>query len=585
MLGRELSSAPRRPKYFFTRSLYVLALFTLMASAWQLLAGTQTVRNLGDLARFGAAVFAILSALQLAVLVFLAAMGAASAVALEKDRRTLELLLLTRMTNSELVLGKLFASLLQPLSMALAALPAFMIWALLGGVSFAQIARVEGVTALAIVAAGSLGSTVALWREKTFQSLAITALALVAWTATWEALAWEFPTARNLGLTTREWAATFSPWQALLAAGQANVSWDAEQAAWGDSTTRYLLAVGGLTIAVNLLAIRKVRHWNPTREVRLGPAFDEESWTAAAERKSAATRAATEASRPVWDNPILWREIRTWAYGRKTLVIHAAYLVLFGFAAGWLVTLAHGVDRLSLWTAAQPLAPLAVLSLVLINAQAVTSLTSERDARALDLLLVTDLTPREIVFGKLGGIIYNCKEMILAPASLVIYLLFARAIDLEHAFYLLVAWGVMTLFVATLGIHVGVNYANSRTAAAVSLGTVFFLFVGVAVCMRIMVAFSGSFQGQFAPFLGCNVGGGAGLLAALGTRNDSAAIRWASFACPFATFYILTSLLLNISVGPFLVLLGAYGFMTIAMLIPALYEFDVATGRAQVGEE
>ena len=63
--------------------------------------------------------------------------------------------------------------------------------------------------------------------------------------------------------------------------------------------------------------------------------------------------------------------------------------------------------------------PLLLLSLVLVNAQAVTSLTSERDARALDLLLVTDLTPKEIVFGKLGGVFYNTKEMVLLPMLLV----------------------------------------------------------------------------------------------------------------------------------------------------------------------
>ena len=62
------------------------------------------------------------------------------------------------------------------------------------------------------------------------------------------------------------------------------------------------------------------------------------------------------------------------------------------------------------------------LSLVLVNAQAVTSLTSERDGKALDLLLVSDLTPREFVFGKLGGAFYNTKEMVLLPAVLCGYL-------------------------------------------------------------------------------------------------------------------------------------------------------------------
>ena len=49
--------------------------------------------------------------------------------------------------------------------------------------------------------------------------------------------------------------------------------------------------------------------------------------------------------------------------------------------------------------------PLFLLSLILVNAQAVTSLTSEKDAKALDLLLVSDLSPKEFVYGKLGGVL------------------------------------------------------------------------------------------------------------------------------------------------------------------------------------
>ena len=41
-------------------------------------------------------------------------------------------------------------------------------------------------------------------------------------------------------------------------------------------------------------------------------------------------------TRRVWDNPIIWREIRTWAYGRKTLFMRLAYLLLFALAAGGL---------------------------------------------------------------------------------------------------------------------------------------------------------------------------------------------------------------------------------------------------------
>jgi hypothetical protein len=193
--------------------------------------------------------------------------------------------------------------------------------------------------------------------------------------------------------------------------------------------------------------------------------------------------------------------------------------------------------------------------------------------------LVTDLTPKEIVFGKLGGVFYNTKEMVLLPMALCACLWFWRAISLENLAYLLGGLTALYLFVAVLGVHAGINYVSSRTAIAASLGTVFFHFVGVALCMRMMEAFSGSFQAQLQPFLAFMLGGGVGLYVALGARNPSTAIGVASFLCPFATFYAITSFRMDYTLGVFLVMVAAYGFTTAAMLVPAIYEFDVATGR------
>ncbi len=52
----------------------------------------------------------------------------------------------------------------------------------------------------------------------------------------------------------------------------------------------------------------------------------------------------------MWDNPIIWREMRTWAYGRKILVVRLAYLVLFALAAAglYLEAPAAGSDLIAL---------------------------------------------------------------------------------------------------------------------------------------------------------------------------------------------------------------------------------------------
>ena len=597
VFGREAVIAPRRMRTYVGRAAYVAALLLLMSTAWLILTGTQLVRDVGDLARFGAVLFQILAPLQAAVAVFFAALLAASAVAQEKDRRTLILLLLTHLSNSELVLGKLLASLLSVLVMLAAALPLFMIAALLGGVSFGQIARAFAVTLAAVVAAGSLGSTLALWREKTFQALAMTVLALVLWLTVGEIVAGGVLGERLAGMSCVDWAAAISPWRAILLATHPYLAAQPGLGLLGTPVTLFLLVAAALALCFNGLAIAMVRVWNPSREARpqeqeeiaaKGEAVEESSQIAGATTTPAVApvapgQKATAPSRAVWDNPILWREMRTWAYGRRILVIRLAYLLLFGLAAGSLYTALAGGPMTSTGPAAAALVPLLLLSLVLVNAQAVTAITSERDVRAMDLLLVTDLTPKEVVFGKLGGVFYNTKEMVVLPLLLCGYLWWARAISLENLLYLWGGAAVLYLFVAVLGIHAGMNYANSRSAIATSLGTVFFLFVGVATCMRMMAAFSGSFQAQLQPFLAFMIGGGVGLYVALGARNPSTAIGVASFLCPFATFYAITSFVLDYTLGVFLVTAAAYGFTTAAMLVPAIYEFDVATGRTGEG--
>ncbi|HXT57359.1 MAG TPA: ABC transporter permease subunit [Pirellulales bacterium] len=577
---RELATAPRRARLYLARAAYVAVLLVLMATAWQVLAGTQEVRNVGDLARFGAVVFQILAPLQLAVVMFFAALAAASAVAAEKDRQTLILLLLTNLSNMELVLGKLLASMLNVLVLISSALPVFMLLVLLGGVSFEQVARVFAVTVAGALAAGSLGALLAFWREKTFQTLAMTALALVFWLAAWEAAARGAAGEGWFGLSPQTWATAFSPWQAMLEATRPAIEVDPALGPIGNSVNLFLLVAVGMTCGLNLISILMVRVWNPSREMRRDPESSEEK-----PAEAAGLARQPGKTREVWDNPIIWREMRTWAYGRKILAVRLAYGILTVLAFAALYGVVHQPGAIARNDLAVVLAPFGVLSLVLLNAQAVTSLTSERDAKAIDLLLVTDLTPGEVIYGKLGGVFYNTKEMWLLPMAMCFYLWWSKAIGLEDLSYLLGGWLALCAFAAMLGIHSGMNYASSRGAIAVSLGTVFFLFVGVAVCMRIMVAFSGSFQVQLQPFLAFMVGGGIGLYVALGIRNPSPAIQAAAFGCPFAIFYAITSLLLGYTLAVFLVVAFTFGFTTAAMLIPALFEFDVATGRTTGGEE
>jgi hypothetical protein len=344
---------------------------------------------------------------------------------------------------------------------------------------------------------------------------------------------------------------------------------------------------------LNIVAIALVRVWNPAREVqKVDPERQAESPTDTAipgDQHVVRIHGAGGKVRRVWDNPILWREIRTWAFGKKILLIRVVYLVVFMACAAAVIATAGGNGLAAagdaIPAAAKPLVALLVVGLILLNALAVTSITNERDSRALDLLLVTDLSPKEIVFGKLGGAFYNAKEMILLPIVLCIYLLIVRQLTTENFLFLMGGLAVLTIFVATLGLHAGITYANSRTAIATSIGTLLFLFLGIATCMRIMLAFTDSFNTQFGAFLGAIVGGSLAMYVALGWRNPSPALGWASGTTPFLTFFIITSFLLGNFGTVFLLTVCTYGFATAAMLVPAIYVFDVATGRTTAHEE
>jgi ABC-type transport system involved in multi-copper enzyme maturation permease subunit len=593
VFNREAMIAPRRIKFYVARSVYVAALLVLIATAWLVLTGTQMVRDTGDLARFGTALFQILAPLQLALAAFFSSLLAASEVAHEKDRRTLILLLLTSLSNCELVLGKLMASLLGVLVMLVAAAPVFFLVALFGGVSYGQIGRAMAVTLATALVCGSLGSLLALWREKTFQALAMTVLILVLWLAVGEIVAsgaW----GESFGnVPARALAAGFSPWQAILEAVRPHSPRVPSLGFLTSPVYLYLVTAAAAALLLNGVAVAMVRVWNPSRAEQTGRLGDEETRRLVASDLPVSqspslpvSQSSFAATRRMWDNPVIWREIRTWAYGRKILVVRVAYLVICALVVAGLY--GAGADSalhaktLWVWT----LVPLALLSLVLVNAQAVTSLTSERDVKALDLLLVTDLSPKEIVFGKLGGVLYNTKEMVLLPMAISVWFWTTGALSFENLLYVLGGLAVLVAFVSVLGVHAGMTYANSGVAVATSLGTVFFLFLGVAVCMRIMMAFSDSFSAQFLPFFAFMVFGGVGLYAVLGVRNPSSAIGVASFLCPIATFYAITCGLMDppSPLAMFLVTATAYGFTIAAMLVPAIYEFDVATGRSNADE-
>ena len=603
IFSRELVTVPRRSGHYAQRMALIGLLGILGITTWQATIGFARDATLGETANVGLLLFQIVAFVQLLLTLFFATLSAASAVSQEKDRRTFVLLLLTDMRDYEIVLGKLIGALLPILILLFVSAPVLSMLLLLGGISPEQVFQAVLVLFASAVAAGSLGGLVALWREKTYQALALSVLFLVLYVCIAQGVTSVGPLIAS-GVdwaSAQAWLDPFIAMQSVLE--PPTDGWQGLAPAYG-----FLVVMFVLCAALNGVGIWKLRKWNPSGEPimqREGSSTteDPESDESIAAEKRAKAHAAPGDIRQVWPNPILWREIRTLAYGRRPLLVKFAFGIVLALILYFAVSELNRPGGRPSFAAAYGLVPVAVLSLLLVAAQAVTSITSERDGGALDVLLVTDVSPREFVFGKLFGVLYNTKEYIIPPLLLAGFYAVRGALTrtppdtpagetLAANFGPLVAvCGALLVlfgFAVALGLHVSLRIVQSRLAIAHTLGTVFFLSVGTLISIYLIVINGGSFGNQWFSFISFLILGIGGLLYVLSADRPATALTIASVLCPLAMFYCVVNVLIGGKPGtdesgdpliPFLMLGAAFGFAIFSMLFPLVTDFDVSLGR------
>ncbi len=597
IFAREWTTLPRNGRPQWMRGAWI-GLFSVIAlTCWLSTTEWSRASTYLDMSRLSPLIFQVFTAVQLVILVFFAALAAASAVALEKDRRTFLLLLITDLSNHEIVLGKILGSMLPLIQLPLATLPLLILLVATGGVGLDQVLLATALTWAAMFAGGGLGGLMALWRERTFPALALTALSMVLYLLLVQAL----KLIPGLADGPQNWLLTVvDPFTALLAV--LDPSGLAPAGGYGG----LLAHLGWMTaLAMGLLGagVVMLRVWNPSGE----PIMQRELPADAPEEETDRLKAHSGPGKPrsVFGNPILWRETHTRAYGRRPLLIQGGYLVVLALIIyGAAAPLVMG-EKFP-FAAAYGLVPVAVLSLLLVTAQAVTAITSEKDLGALDLLLVTDLTAPEFVFGKLLGIFRNTLLYIVPPMLLAgwygymgllasppaRYPELARSMNASALLSLLGGATVVFAFTMVLGIHIALRARNSRGAILTGLGAIFFLTVGTLVTIALILV-NGRFEYQWASFLAFLGAGIGGLWWVLNGERPSSALTLASWLCPLAVFYAAANLVVGkpgtLETGdpliPFLVISGSFGFAIAAMLVPLLSEFDVAMGRTSGGAD
>jgi ABC-type transport system involved in multi-copper enzyme maturation permease subunit len=409
VFGFEWVIGSRRWQGYAVRSLFVAALLAAVVVTWANRRVAPNVTTLRDLARVGEMFYMAVIGTELTLVLLAAPAATAGAICLDRARGSLTHLLVTDLTDSEIVLGKLAARLVPVLGLVCCTLPLMALLTLLGGVDPEALIGSLLVT-LGVAALGcTLALAFSLWAGKTHEALLGTYAVWGLWLLG-APMVRQFNGATGAGLpvpprTADPFALAFAPY------------WWPGTVGWAD----YLLFFGvtcGLSAGLSALAVVRLRPVctrEVVRKVRARAKVARGGWVPGlAYRLGRALRRALPG--PSLDgNPVLWRE---WHRNRPSRWARVVGLVFVTLAAGF--SLIALVDGNSGWLQAWVNGLQVSAGLLLLSVTAATSLAEERVRGSLDVLLATPLSTREIVLGKWLGTYRAVPPLAVLPVLVVL---------------------------------------------------------------------------------------------------------------------------------------------------------------------
>jgi ABC-type transport system involved in multi-copper enzyme maturation permease subunit len=458
-----------------------LDLWTLM---WQ---PNRVSRN--QMARMGAVFFMLFSFAQLGTVLLITPVCAAGAISEEKERRSLEFLLVTDLRNHEIALGKVAARISFLALLVLTGLPVAVSLQFLGGIDPNQVLAVFAMTASTLfsVAALSLACSVAVRSTRLAIFLSYMWIAVfVGFSMSWLAIP-PFgvhnggnPFVAAFVIFSDDMPATIGPWDTLAV-----------------TVVEYVAVHGMLTIACCAWAVIHLRSsaaleagGETALPVQVGRAAASKNWEGP-KAIDAMVIAQSNVLPPafeteprqlprVGDHPMIWKELYAeplLGLGPTGRGVVVAFLALFLILGGWALfvgfTLSSANGHLAEFSnnlARFGASTLVCLFLLAVGQRAAGSLTTERYRRTLDGLLVSNLGNREILFAKWLASIHCARKGWIAVAFLCLLLVLTGGLHPLAYVALLLAWLCYAAFAAMLGLWFSLrcqtNFrANVLTAA------------------------------------------------------------------------------------------------------------------------
>jgi ABC-type transport system involved in multi-copper enzyme maturation permease subunit len=475
----ELVTSVRRLRYFLVRVVYALILLTILwisyiESPLYRAAPGELVSH-QEMARFANDFFNVFAATQLVAVVLLTPAMIAGTIAQERERRTIEYLFASQLTNVEIVLAKFAARLLHVGCELLVGLPILALAMLMGGIAPELLAQTFAVTLATLVAIGALSISLSVWAKRSRDAVTSAYLILLAFLLV-------PPLAAAIG--------SQAPWLSWLAdAGEALVEIDpfvvllsgfsgGSVSAWSASLPLLVCypLFTLLCLAWSVLRVRTVYRKSAGKAARRRR-FSLRLW------------------RPrMGAYPMLWKEMfAETAALRFGLLARIALLLLIAavIVPGALMFIDYvfyetgGRDQAGrglLEYVCGVTVAVGLLGLLMVLVRAAGSVTSEKERDCWTSLISTPLSPAQIVWAKIAGSVYGAR---LLAAPLVLLYGMAVLVRTEVLWLIPVmagTWGVLALYVAALGVLFSLWCRTSVRAMAGSVATAVFFGGGYLLC-------------------------------------------------------------------------------------------------------
>ena len=400
----------RRRQAYAGRVFFVLALLAGLWITWwtnsQAPGFGQPLGSRADtlevLARAGALFFYAMAGIQLSMVLLVAPAATAGALCQDRARGVLAQVATTDLSDSEIVLGKLFSRLAPILAILVCALPVVSLAALLGGIDGRALVGLFAVSAAVAVLGCAVALSISVEVVKTDEVV----MAVLALTACWLlSLPLWAGLSRTYGLPPPpEWFFATNPFVLVYAP----YMWPGHFGLLDVA----IFVVAALAISAGLLAttIARLRRFLLPAEV--GRRKRKFRIPAPGLRLVRAGMAAIRRWRerlpgPTLDgNPVLWREWHRARPSRMARIIWTLYWLgaVVATAIGIHDEFAYGIDSMTggfmIHTA---LLLQSVLGLMVLSVQAPTALGEERVRGSLDVLMAAPISTRAIVWGKWMG--------------------------------------------------------------------------------------------------------------------------------------------------------------------------------------